>query len=98
MGTAMYDKTGRQIMPGDLLKVYHFRSGKGHHYIYKHVLGEYTYGGRKYLRISHLNLDYDDARLLVDDAVRPDIEIVQGNNGGVDYLDRPITQLPGEAL
>ena len=35
-----YDQTGKQILVGDLLKVYHFRSRKKIHYMYHVVVME----------------------------------------------------------
>lgn len=37
-----YDQAGRQILVGDLLKVYHFTSGKRNHYMYHVVVMEET--------------------------------------------------------
>src|ERR1017187_5388136 len=37
-----YDQTGRQLLVGDLLKVYHFTSGKRRHYMYHVVVMEET--------------------------------------------------------
>ena len=35
-----YDQTGKQILVGDLLKVYHFSVGKRNHYMYHVVVTE----------------------------------------------------------
>ncbi len=37
-----YDQTGKQILVGDLLKVYHFGSGRGTHYMYHVAVMEET--------------------------------------------------------
>jgi hypothetical protein len=37
-----YDQTGRQILVGDLLKVFHFRTGKRNHYMYHVAVMEET--------------------------------------------------------
>lgn len=37
-----YDKTGKQILIGDLLKVYHFNRGKRKHYMYHVAVMEET--------------------------------------------------------
>lgn len=37
-----YDQTGKQILVGDLLKVFHFRQGKRNHYMYHVVVMEQT--------------------------------------------------------
>lgn len=37
-----FDKKGKQILVGDLLKVFHFRSGKRNYYIYQVVVMEDT--------------------------------------------------------
>lgn len=55
----LYDKTGREIMPGDVLKVFHFVGAqyRRKHYMHKQAM---AYDDRGYLRISHLNR-IDDA-------------------------------------
>lgn len=39
---AAFDKTGRQIKVGDVLKVYHFQGARWrkHYFMYKQVIGE----------------------------------------------------------
>lgn len=37
-----YDQTGKQILVGDLLKVFHFRVGKRNHYMYHVAVMEET--------------------------------------------------------
>ena len=37
-----YDQTGKQILVGDLMKVYHFTSGKRNHYMYHVAVMEAT--------------------------------------------------------
>ena len=37
-----YDQTGKQILVGDLMKVYHFTSGKRNHYMYHVAVMEET--------------------------------------------------------
>jgi hypothetical protein len=43
--TKAYDKTGREIMVGDVLKVYHFTAAlrRKKHYMYKHVISDGTF-------------------------------------------------------
>lgn len=44
---AVYDETGKQILPGDLLKVYHYtaRRNRKKHYLYKIALNYEGYWG-----------------------------------------------------
>lgn len=97
IANAAYDKTGRQIMVGDVLKVYHFQGARWrkHYFMYKQVLGERVFGkgansGARLL-VSHLNMkDWDDRdggyTLARDGKILPHIEIVQGLDW---HHDRP---------
>lgn len=88
------DKHGREMKPGDVLKVYHFTSARHgkRHYLYKHVL-RYERGR---LVISHLNR-VDDAEpwklgenyytIGADEGVMRDYEIVQSATADLD--ERP---------
>ena len=79
----MLDKSGRKIMPGDVLKVFHFIGARRkRHYMYKQAL-RYERGR---LVISHLNrIDETEAWELgtnyyieaADDRPRSDYEVVQ---------------------
>lgn len=90
-----YDKTGRQIMVGDVLKVYHFQGARWrkHYFMFKQVVGTRVYrkGGHAYLRVSHLNMkDVDGSdggyTLAQDGSIHLEIEIVQGLDW---HHDRP---------
>lgn len=92
-----YDKTGRQIMVGDVLKVDHFRGARWrkNYFMYKQVLCERTLGpsGRPYLFVSHLNMKADPIadrdggyHLAQDGQIERGVEIVQGLDW---YHDRP---------
>ena len=88
---AVYDKTGRQILPGDTLKMYHFRAAlrRERRYMYKYVTGYHANG--KALEVSHLSLDGRKFWILLDGKIKQDIEIVQGYAGvkpGEDFRDR----------
>lgn len=88
------DKHGREIVPGDILKVYHFTSARHgkKHYMYQQAL-RYERGR---LLISHLNR-IDDAEpweigknyysVSADEDVLRDYEIVQGKRA--DHEQRP---------
>ena len=80
------DVSGRQIMPGDTLKVYHFTGRrKKKHYMYKYVKG--VEHGR--LVVSHLNPEGETYTLAMNGEALLGIEIVQGSVDGVDFGDRP---------
>lgn len=92
---AAYDKTGRQILVGDVLKVYHFRGARWNkdYFMFKQVVAEKVLGksGRLYLVVSHLNLKRADEKdggyyLAQDGEVHDNIEIVQGLDW---HHDRP---------
>ena len=91
---AAYDKNGRQIMVGDVLKVFHFIGvRRKHHYMYKHVVGTRPANdGGAFLVISHLNLkplDGHDADYLIlqEGQIERDTEIVQSVDCA--FEDRP---------
>lgn len=56
------DKFGRQILPGDILKVFHFIGARRkRHYMYKQAIEYVTLNkGGVYLKISHLNRLHDE--------------------------------------
>ncbi len=93
--SAVYDKTGREIKVGDMLKVYHFTGARWRkrYFMYKQVTHETTLGkdSTRYLRVSHLNLKAADEQdsgyhLALDGKVMTDTEIVQGLDW---HHDRP---------
>jgi hypothetical protein len=82
-----YDKTGREIRVGDVLKVYHFTGARWRkrYFMFKQVIGECTLGpdASPYLQVSHLAMkpfgERDGGYWLAQDGTHhPDIEIVQG--------------------
>lgn len=83
----LYDKTGREILPGDVLKVFHFGSGRGRrHYMHKQAIAYQTVkSGDAYLKISHLNRLDDELWVIgvnyylerLDDRTLAEYEIVQ---------------------
>lgn len=91
----LYDKTGREIMPGDVLKVFHFVGAqyRRKHYMHKQAM---AYDDRGYLRISHLNR-IDDAEMWeigknyylerADDRTMEAVEIVDSIDAN--FYDRP---------
>lgn len=82
-----FDKTGREIRVGDVLKVYHFTGARWRkrYFMYKQVVGECTLGKTPapYLQVSHLSMkpfgEKDGGYWLAKDgAVHKNVEIVQG--------------------
>lgn len=87
---AVYDKTGREIMAGDILKVLHFIGHRRkRYYMYKQVIEERVLkSGHVYWSISHLMGPDEGGYLLAKDGkVHDDYEIVQGLD--VNFEDRP---------
>jgi len=85
-----YDKNGREIMVGDVLKVYHFTAAlrRKKHYMYKQVVARAEYSdGTPYLKVSHLDLTDDTYVIFCDDERLPDYEIVDSIK--CDHHDRP---------
>ncbi len=76
----VFDKTGREIMVGDVLKVYHFTepSRRKKHFMYKQATSKGAFrDGTPILRISHLDLSDDHYTIVCDDTRLSDHEIVQ---------------------
>lgn len=77
------DCKGREILPGDTLKVFHFIGARRKRcYMYKYVLSVYKHPnwaeGLDALRISHLNPQADSYLVLRRGQTEQDYEIVQG--------------------
>jgi len=95
MTEALYDKHGREIKRGDIVKVFHFIGARNkRHYMYKHCLGIVEVGANKWrrLKFSHLNLaDSEDRSGFYDETpdgrVMDGYEIVQSVVD--DFEDRP---------
>lgn len=98
----LYDKTGREIVPGDVLKVFHF-IGSRHkrHYMYKQAL---RYDESGYLRISHLNRINDSDPWVIgsnyyieraNDRILPDFEIVDSIDAKFEDRPRPALSKAG---
>jgi hypothetical protein len=92
----LLDKHGREILVGDVLKIFHFVAAVRHEkrYMYKHVVGREMLGTTKpvpALKISHLNLKESGYyRELLNGRQLQDYEIVQGyGSDGVCFKDRP---------
>jgi len=81
------DIYGREIMVGDLLKIFHYIGVRRQkHYMYKYVLSVDT----KRITLLHLNVAGDYCNMLNDGEKHYDIEIVQGYGAdGVCFSDRP---------
>jgi hypothetical protein len=92
----IYDKTGREIMRGDIVKVFHFIGPRRkRYYMYKQAAGHNTLGGSQYMKMTHLDInDPDDGwHELLDDKMRPHFEIVQSLDAK--FEDRPRYELVG---
>lgn len=93
----IYDRTGRDIRVGDVLKVFHFEGGRRKkHFMYKHVVGETaTPSGVPLFEVDHLSsVPRPPYYLMKDGRVHPDFEIVQGIETAQDgnilcFEDRP---------
>lgn len=93
----LFDKTGREIMVGDLLKVYHFTGARRkRHYMYKHVVYSKTLPkGTSVLEISHLEPRSKDETYyeIQDGRILAAYEIVQGfGSDGTSFEDRAMLQ------
>jgi len=99
----VYDKTGREIMIGDVLKVYHFTGARRkRHYMYKQVIDQVTLGKAppnqgEYLFVSHLAMKErgqrdDGFHICLNGQILTDYEIVQGLDAY--WQDRPRITLP----
>ncbi len=87
---AIYDKTGREIMLGDVVKVYHFTSALRckRHYMYKQAIRTRKWDtGFRAMFFSHLDLSGDGYFEALDGRMLRDYEIVQSALS--DHEDRP---------
>jgi hypothetical protein len=76
----LYDKTGREIVRGDVLKVYHYTAAlrRKRIYMFKQALGVETLkSGNEYMQFSHLNMREDSYLQVCDGKHLRDYEIVQ---------------------
>lgn len=76
----LYDKHGREIMIGDVLKVFHFTAAlrRKKHFMYKHVVGFRVFrDGSTGINVSHLDLKDDCYVIVCDGSHLSDHEIVQ---------------------
>lgn len=93
----LFDAAGRQIMRGDVLKVFHFVGArKKRHYMYKQALDTVMLGKdpRPFLKVSHLDLSEGMDAYYVepeDGRVLNDYEIVQSADAA--FSDRPMLRL-----
>jgi hypothetical protein len=80
------DKNGRQIMPGDTLKVFHYvGSRRKKYYMYKYVVTEYEDS----LLLSHLTPKEEYYHLTKNGEVLQTYEVVQGyGDKGIHFEDR----------
>lgn len=95
-GDGLYDKTGREIMVGDVLKVFHYVAAlrRKRCYMYKQVVRTKPLGksGQPYFVLSHLNMKDPEGRdggyyEAIDGRVLTGVEIVQSCDGY--FEDRP---------
>lgn len=85
-----YDKTGREIMPGDTLKIFHFTGHRRkRYYLYRYVIGVTVNRPSPRLVISNLDLRGSKYEFECNEKVNKDIEIVQGyGDNGCTFEDR----------
>lgn len=85
---ATTDKNGREIMPGDTLKMFHFLGPRlKKYYMYKFV--KRIVKGNLF-EISHLNLAGETFTMQIDGKQHDNIEIVQGFGAdGTHFEERP---------
>ncbi|MDD5006606.1 MAG: hypothetical protein PHS93_09410 [Candidatus Omnitrophica bacterium] len=80
----IYDKNRRPIEVGDVLKIFHFTAALRREaiYMYKQVLRKtQLQRGSFVFEMSHLeDQEGSPCRMLIDDKVHDDYEIVQGKN------------------
>lgn len=87
---ALFDKTGRAIAVGDLIKVFHFiGTRRKRHYMYKHVVGVVRLGKSEaeYLWLSHLGWPDDGFHERLDGRTMDGWEIIQSIDSK--FEDRP---------
>lgn len=85
----LYDERGRQIMEGDVLKVFHFTGARRkRHYMYKQARETVMLGSsdpKPFLKISHLNKADEHYHEREDGRTLTGYEIVQS---GSDEMER----------
>ena len=82
----LYDKNGIELLPNDVLKVFHFVGARRKkHYMYKQVFDVVdNEGGYQVMRIEHLEKRGSYYHLKMDGTIMNDVEIVQGY--GTDHI------------
>jgi hypothetical protein len=95
--SALYDKHGREIVQGDILKVYHFTAARRRkrHYMYKQALGTVVLGKanpEQFMRFSHLSLDDGYYTEFCDGRALEHYEIVQSVDCKFDERPRQATK------
>lgn len=89
----LYDKTRREIMKGDVVKVFHFIGPRRkRYYMYKQALGVETLGSSQYMKFGHLNMRDEGYHEHMDGRILEAYEIVQSIDAR--FEDRP--RLPAE--
>lgn len=93
----LLDKTGREIMVGDTLKIFHFRGSRGKRfYMYHYVEDQERREAwdQPLLRISHLNRKKSVYYKVMDGSKLEEIEIVQGfADDGTPFEERPVIKI-----
>ena len=86
----LLDKHGREIMVGDTLKIWHFKSSSRTHYMYKFVEARIPAGSSEFFQISHLSTRSRHYHDLISNVKRNSVEIVQGyGDDGTPFDQRP---------
>lgn len=84
------DKTGREILVGDTIKLFHFIGARRKkHYMYKYVSEIVKLGGSDFYKVMHLNPKGEYFHIPLNCAFHSDIEIVQGyDEKGISFDER----------
>lgn len=98
-GRAIYDKTGREIVIGDIVKVYHYTAAlrRKRHYMYKQAVRVREFkDGSQAMFFSHLDMSEDGYHQMLNGSHLPDYEIVQSIDALFDERPR-IAKATGKA-
>lgn len=90
MSGKVYDKTGREICVGDVVKVFHFIGARSkRHYMYKQAVAVRSLpeSGLPVVDFSHLNLSAETYHEWANDNILPHYEIIQSVDAN--FEDRP---------
>lgn len=94
----VYDKTGREIIKGDVVKVYHFTAAlrRKRHYMYKQALGIRVLPkcGLAVMDFAHLNMSGEHYHEWADGSILAAYEIVQSIDAMFDLRPKIAPPVP----